>query len=284
MVSDTSPHPVGLCAQAIGLTAQGQPLLLNIDLHLLPGQVGAILGPNGAGKSTLLGVLSGLKPPHTGGVWIDAQALTRAQLPALGRRRAVLPQDTHIAFDFSAREVVELGRYPHRLQPSADESAIVEQAMALTHTRHLAQRRMAWLSGGERLRVQLARVLAQIWEAPSDGSSRWLLLDEPTAALDLQHQHAVLTTVRDWAHRHGVGVLMVLHDLNLALRYTDRVWVIRDGQLHASGSTSIVLDPALVADVWQIGVSDTRAPCGQAQLLFAQPSVQGPVNRVGQLG
>ena len=270
MYSDTSAHPLGLCAQAIGLTAQGQPLLQGVDLHLLPGQVGAILGPNGAGKSTLLGVLSGLKAPHHGRVWIDARPLTRAQLPALARRRAVLPQDTQVAFDFSAREVVELGRYPHRLQPSADESTIVEQAMALTHTSHLAQRRMAWLSGGERLRVQLARVLAQIWEAPADGSSRWLLLDEPTAALDLQHQHTVLATVRDWAHRQGVGVLMVLHDLNLALRYTDRVWVIQDGRLRASGSTSTVLDPALVSDVWQIGVSDTRAPCGQAQLLFAQ--------------
>ena len=171
MDSDTSAHPLGLCAQAIGLTAQGQPLLQGVDLHLLPGQVGAILGPNGAGKSTLLGVLSGLKAPHHGRVWIDARPLTRAQLPALARRRAVLPQDTQVAFDFSAREVVELGRYPHRLQPSADESTIVEQAMALTHTSHLAQRRMAWLSGGERLRVQLARVLAQIWEAPADGSS-----------------------------------------------------------------------------------------------------------------
>lgn len=269
MVSENPRHAVDLYAQNVGLMAQGNALLQEVNLHLMPGQMGAILGPNGAGKSTLLGVLSGLKQPDQGRVWIDGQPLFRTQLPVLARRRAVLPQDTQMAFDFSVREVVELGRYPHRLHPAQNESAIVDDAMAITHTSHLAQRRMAWLSGGERLRVQLARVLAQIWEAPADGAHCWLLLDEPTSSLDLQHQHAVLATVRDWSHRRGVGVLMVLHDLNLALRYTDRVWVLEGGRLKTEGEPVRVIDENLLKDVWSIRGTAVRDRDGCPQQLMS---------------
>lgn len=258
----------GLQAQQVSLSVQHKPLLQEVSLQLLPGQVGAILGPNGAGKSTLLNILAGLKVPQTGQVLLDGQALRASHLPALACRRAVLEQDTSVAFDFSAQEVVELGRYPHRLRPSLHEAQIIQTAMALTDTLHLAERRMAWLSGGERLRVQLARCLAQIWEPASEGKTRWLLLDEPTAALDLQHQHAVLATVRQWADQQGVGVLMVLHDLNLALRYTDQVWVLERGQLRAAGASHQVLTSAFITDVWQVQAIPVMGQPGPMQLVF----------------
>ena len=172
-----------------------------------------------------------------------------------------------MAFDFSVREVVELGRYPHRLHPCQNEAALIDEAMSITQISHLADRRMAWLSGGERLRVQLARVLAQIWEAPADGAHRWLLLDEPTSSLDLQHQHSVLATVRDWAHKRGVGVLMVLHDLNLAL-LADRLLVLDQGHAIAAGERD---DPTLHLVLEQVfGGSIRIRPAGDGWMAVPQ--------------
>jgi iron complex transport system ATP-binding protein len=253
-----------LCVQ-IG----GASLLHGVDFSLAPGEVGAILGPNGAGKSTLLSVLAGLRAPTRGAVWLNGQAVRPSHLAEFAAVRAVLPQDTQVAFDFRVREVVALGRYPHRLNPSHDEAGIVDAAMALTDVSALAERAVSGLSGGERARVQLARVLAQIWE-PST-APRWLLVDEPTAALDLYHQHHTLRTLRRWSREvgmgMGVGVVAVLHDLNLALRYVDQVWVLDGGRLQAQGPPGQVLTPALVQRVWRVPASAVRDAEGVAQLL-----------------
>jgi len=259
-----------LIAHQVQVMAGSSCLLHDVNVCLKPGQVAAILGPNGAGKSTLLWVLAGLRVPQHGDVQLDGQALQTYPPQGLAGRRALLAQDTSVAFDFLAHEVVELGRYPHRLKPSAHESSIVEEAMRLTDTWHLRDRRVAWLSGGERLRLQLARVLAQIWEPPSDGASRWLLLDEPTASLDLHHQHQVLETARDWAHQRGVGVVTVLHDLNLALRYTDQAWVLVNGRVVAQGWTDEVLTEHLLCDVWRMKSQRVNNSSGQAQLIFGE--------------
>lgn len=259
----------GLVAKRIGARAGGSALLQGVDLLLRSGEVGAILGPNGAGKSTLLAVLAGLRTPDTGAVWLNGQPLRIDALHRVAQHRAVLPQDTSVAFDFTVQEVVELGRYPHRLQPSRQEAEIVQAAMAATGVSALAHRPVGSLSGGERARAQLARVMAQIWEAPADGAPRWLLLDEPTAALDLRHQHTILSTVRRWARDQGVGVLAVLHDLNLALRYTDQVWVLDRGRLQVSGAPAKALTPALVQRVWQVQATPVRSADGVSQLLIA---------------
>lgn len=263
------PEGQGLCARGVGVRAGISTLLQAVDLQLAPGQVGAILGPNGAGKSTLLSVLAGLRAPDTGQVALNGQTVTPSQVHRLARHRAVLPQETAVAFDFRVREVVALGRYPHHLHPSVNETAIVQAAMEATGVAAMAHRSVASLSGGERARVQLARVIAQIWERCDDGSPRWLLLDEPTAALDLRHQHETLSTVQRWAREQGVGVLAVLHDPNLALRYADRVWVLGGGMLQASGHPARVLRPALVQRVWQVRASTVRAADGAPQLLIA---------------
>lgn len=261
-----------LRAQGVGVCVAGQHLLRGVDLCLKSGEVGAVLGPNGTGKSTLLSVLAGLRRPDSGEVRVGSRSLSALMPEALALERAVLPQDTGVSFDFSVQDVVELGRYPHRRQPRPDEASIVQAAMSLTDVSHLAHRRINSLSAGERARVQLARVMAQIWHSLPDGRPRWLLLDEPTAALDLRHQHDTLAMLRRWARDQGVGVLVVLHDLNLALRYADRVWVLHQGRLQANGAPAQVLTPALVARVWQVHVRVLREAGHGSYLL-----VDGPV-------
>lgn len=268
-VHNDVPQGVGLHARGVVVRAGAATLLDGVDLQLAPGEVGVILGPNGAGKSTLLAVLAGLRAPDQGGVWLNGQAVSPAHAGALARCRAVLPQETAVAFDFRVQEVVELGRYPHIHAPSRHEQDIVLAAMRATGVAAMAQRPVGSLSGGERARVQLARVMAQIWEPSADGAPRWLLLDEPTAALDLRHQHDTLRTVRRWAREQGVGVVAVLHDLNLALRYADRAWVLDGGALRASGSPARVLTPELVQRVWQVQADAVRAADGMCQLLIA---------------
>lgn len=258
-----------LHARNLRVTHGPRTVLDGVDLRLEPGEVGVILGPNGAGKSTLLGALGGLQRTVAGEVTLNGQSLTPATAAAFARYRAFLPQDLMPAFDFTAREVVELGRYPHRRCPERDEDAIVNGAMSCLNVTHLATRRVRQLSGGERARVQVARCMAQIWRAGDDGLPRWLLLDEPTAALDLQHQHAVLGTLRHWANAEGIGVLLVLHDLNLALRYADRCWVLEGGRLNAFGTPDQVLTSERVEAVWGVHTHRVADPAGVAQLLMA---------------
>ncbi|MDO8774527.1 MAG: heme ABC transporter ATP-binding protein [Burkholderiaceae bacterium] len=234
----------------------GKTLLRAASARFAAGQVSAILGPNGAGKSTLMSVLTGQRRPGGGQVRLAGQALAGYSPQDLARVRACVAQETQVAFEFTVREVVALGRYPHRRQPARHEAAIALQAMQATAVDHLADRPLNTLSGGEKARVHLARALTQVWEPVTGiaggGSTRWLLLDEPTAALDLQHQHRMLQLARDWARQQGVGVVAVLHDLNLALRYSDRCVVLQSGRLVASGVTAEVLTPACIQRVWGV--------------------------------
>lgn len=254
--------------RATGVGIGRGPRLATVDAQLQAGRFTAILGPNGAGKSTLMSMLVGERAPQAGEVWQDGRPLRRHAPGALALRRAVMPQDCAVAFDFSAREVVELGRYPHRAQPSRAEAGIVMQAMELTGVAHLAHRSINTLSGGERARTHLARALAQIWEAPDDASARWLLLDEPTAALDLAHQHQSMGLLRRWAVEQGVGVVAVVHDLNLALRYADDVLVLGAGAV-AWGPALQTLRPELVQRVWGMRCDMAYSSDGALQYLFA---------------
>ena len=225
-----------------------------------PGRFAAILGPNGAGKSTLLSVLAGQRLPTCGNVLLESRPLADHAPAALARRRALMPQESAVAFDFTAGEIVALGRYPHRGfkgSPPQGDDAIVAAAMALTDVSALADRVLNSLSGGEKARVHLARALAQLWTPPPDGSGRWLLLDEPTAALDLAHQHAAMRLLRDRS-RESMGVIAVLHDLNLARRYADDVLILdgEGGVFH--GAAAELLEPQMIQQIW-------RTPCQQVE-------------------
>jgi iron complex transport system ATP-binding protein len=224
--------------QATNLSYRAGPktLLHNVSLAVRPGELLAVVGANGAGKSTLLRLLSGDLKPSSGKVLLAGQPLSQWPPAALARRRAVLMQQHTLVLAFQVRELVLLGRYPHfGGQPTAHDHAVVAAALELVGLSHLAEREYPTLSGGEQQRAQLARVLAQVWEAESG----FLLLDEPLTGLDLRHQHQTLAVARQLTRR-GFGVVAVLHDLNLAAQYADQVLLLHQGRAVASGAPAAV--------------------------------------------
>ncbi len=238
---------MGLRASGIHLHVSGFDLLRDVDLGLEPGTVTAIVGPNGAGKSSLLRVLCGDLHPTAGLVALNGRPLAAWDTASRARVLAVLPQHSTLDFPFTAREVVALARIPHNTGVARDRE-IVQAALDAVDAGYLDKRYYTQMSGGERQRVQLARVLAQIWEPTPEGS-RVLLLDEPTSAFDLSHQQLTLDVVRRFASE-GVAVLAVLHDLNLAARCADRMVVLSCGLVAAEGPPAAVLDQALVERVF----------------------------------
>jgi iron complex transport system ATP-binding protein len=245
-------------AQAIEVRAGAKVLITDVSLTLAPGELLAVIGPNGAGKSTLLGALSGDRAPAKGRVTIDGRMLSHWSKRDLARRRAVLPQHSSVAFDFTGLQIALLGLLAHRDQLSEPEmQRLAEQALGETEALAFADRPYTVLSGGERQRVQLARVLAQC-DAKA-ALQPFLLLDEPIAGLDLSHQHAALASARRRADR-GLGVLAVLHDLNMAARYADRVAIMEQGRITALGPTDATLDPTLLSTVFATPI--TRIDAG----------------------
>ncbi|WP_227982278.1 heme ABC transporter ATP-binding protein [Nocardia spumae] len=255
-----TPGAVTLAAHGVGVIREGRPVLDGVDLEVVAGQVLALVGPNGAGKSTLLAALSGELEPSSGTVELDGQPLAHWTPTDMARRRAVLPQNHTVGFPFTVREVVAMGRSPwaRTARQDADER-IMADAMAATDVEFLAARPFPALSGGERARVALARVLAQDTET--------VLLDEPTAALDLGHQEQVLGLAAARA-RAGAAVVVVLHDLGLAAAYADRVAVLAEGRLTAVGGPRDILTTDLLTSVYRHPIEVVDHPVTGAQLIL----------------
>ncbi len=214
-----------------------------VGLVVASGEVVALVGPNGAGKSTLLGVLAGDLDPTAGEVLVHGRPAGEYGARALARRRAVLLQQQGLAFGFSVADVVRMGRSPwHRTRRADADDVVVEAAMNRADMTAFATRLFPTLSGGEQARTSFARVLAQETDI--------VLLDEPTAALDLRHQESLLTVARGSAHA-GAAVGVVLHDLSLAAAYADRICVLADGRGRAVGSPREVLRADLLTEVYQ---------------------------------
>ncbi|MDG2270899.1 MAG: heme ABC transporter ATP-binding protein [Halioglobus sp.] len=240
---------MSLSVKNLSLTLSGTPLLNAIDLDVLPGRITTVLGPNGAGKTTLLRVLAGELKPDTGSVFLNDRILKDCTPMARARTLAMLPQHSLLDFPFTAAEVVMLGRTPHDTGIAHDQE-IVSEALRSVDGDYLSERIYTQLSGGERQRVHLARVLAQIWESSPDGE-RYLILDEPTSSFDLAHQHLTLEVVRNLAET-GVGILMVIHDLNLAARCSDQMFLMQCGKIVVSGTPQEVLQRDTIARVFQV--------------------------------
>ncbi len=237
-----------LRAEAIEVRAGARPLIADVSLDLAPGELVAVIGPNGAGKSTLLGALAGDRPLAKGRVLLDDRPLAQWSKRDLAHRRAVLPQQSNVAFDFSGLQIAMLGLLAHRDRLSERQMrSLAEQVLDETEALSFADRPYTVLSGGERQRVQLARVLAQC--DAGTATRPFLLLDEPITGLDLSHQHAALASARRRVDR-GLGVLAVLHDLNMAARYADRVAIMEQGRVTALGPTRVTLDPARLSAVF----------------------------------
>lgn len=237
-----------LVADRVTLHRGGRPVLRDVSLTAKPGRVLVLVGPNGAGKSSLLGVLSGRLAPDAGVVTLEGRALSQWAPRELARRRAMLSQRVDLEFGFGVDEVVALGRSPHPSDTLRD-ARIVDGALRAAHAWNLRGRTYTGLSGGEQQRVQLARVLAQVWDGASQGS--WLLLDEPEAGLDIAHQHFILRRAKECAEA-GFGVIAVLHDLNLAARYADDIAVLAEGELRRHGAPGDALDPSLLSGIYGI--------------------------------
>ena len=238
-----------MLADNISLHLSSFDLLRNISLEVEAGKVTAIVGPNGAGKSSLLKVLTGEMAATKGEVYLNNRLLQHWPMLDRAQLLAVLPQHTLLNFPFTADEVVGLGRIPHNTGLAKD-TEIIAEALELVDASYLQRRFYTQMSGGEKQRVQLARVLAQIWQ-PSHLGEQFLVLDEPTSAFDLSHQKLTLDIVRQLAQK-GVGVVMVLHDLNLAARCADNLVVFDGGVIAAQGSPEAVLSESLIDKVFGV--------------------------------
>ncbi len=233
-------------ADAITWGVPERTILRNVSLECVPGTVTGLLGPNGSGKTSLLHILAGLRRPDAGQVHLGEESLHRLPARDRARRVAVLEQHSVTGLDLQVRQVIELGRIPHRGRWPASRTEgrdAIARAVRLAEVGDLLDRRWQTLSGGERQRVQLARALAQEPEI--------LILDEPTNHLDLGHQIDFLTTVR----RLGLTVVAALHDLDLAAAFCDQLVLLQEGAVVASGAAADVLTPATIQRVYGVQTS-----------------------------
>ena len=255
---------MSLRAEQLGLRVSGTPLVSDVDLEVAASSVTVVLGPNGAGKSSLLRLMVGDLAPSQGRALLHGEDVRGIASAERARSLAVLPQHSLLNFPFTSAEVVMLGRTPHDTGASRD-ARIVEEALEAVDGSYLSQRIYTELSGGEKQRVHLARVLAQVWE-PLNGRERFLVLDEPTSSFDLAHQQLTLEIVRRLAEQ-GMGVLLVLHDLNLAARCADQLVLMQCGHLVAKGTPGEVLTEDVIRDVFQVEVRVTAHPSDGAPLV-----------------
>jgi iron complex transport system ATP-binding protein len=250
-----------LMADEVTLTRGSNQVLAGVSVEVASGELVCIAGPNGAGKSTLLAALAGDLDPDRGAVTIDGKSVGSIRAPELATLRAVLPQQHRVAFGFSAAQVIDMGWAPH--------GALDDEVMTSTINRldlePILHRPFRVLSGGEQARVALARILVQ--------NTPIQLLDEPTAALDLRHQELVMTIAREQADA-GRAVVVVVHDLNLAAAYSDRVTLLAEGRVLADGAPATVFEPPVLEAAYRIAVTVTEHPTRQCPLVLTAPATE----------
>ena len=248
-----------LKAQNISLSLQGRLLLDDISANFVAGKVNVILGPNGAGKSTLLACLSGLRPPDSGSAILSGRDIAILDARERARHIGFLPQSAEVHWDILAHDLIALGRYPHHGRAGkAEDEAAIKAAMERADVMQFARRNVLKLSGGERARVLLARVLAT--------QTGWLLADEPLANLDPRHQLQLLRQLRDLADE-GTGVIAVLHDLTHAARFADHILLLNEGRLFAQGAPEEVMTKENLRAVYGIEAEILRDTAGQLAII-----------------
>jgi iron complex transport system ATP-binding protein len=247
-------------AERVCVRRDNRVVIEDVSLTLSPGEVMGVLGANGAGKSTLLAVLAGELTAADGSIEIGGTPMHQLTPPILARLRTVLPQSSTLSFDLGVTDVVAMGAYPFPEATPSAVAATVDRALFLADAAHLRSRRYLHLSGGEQQRVQFARALVQCLVAHQPGMVHYLLLDEPTASLDPRHQQGLMSAAARLAVEEGVGVLAVLHDVNLAARWCDRLLLLGNGRAIACGTPGEVLQPAILRDVYQTDATVLQHP------------------------
>lgn len=248
-------NPILLEAQNLSYMINDKTLIHDISLSIKQGEMVVIIGPNGAGKSSLLKLLTGYNTPTQGVCLLEGRSLTEWDHNALARKRAVMKQHSHLQFAFTVEDVVAMGRAPYG---SEYKQTAIDEALSQTGCQPLRLRDYRQLSGGEQQRVQLARVLAQLWQPKAEGAC--LFLDEPTSALDLYHQQHSLRLLHQLTRERPLGVCCVLHDLNLTALYADKILLIHEGKLVAKGTPTEVLTTENLTRWYQADLGVTLHP------------------------
>ncbi len=267
-------RPQAISAQDIAYEIEGNTLLDGVDLHADRGQLVGLIGPNGAGKSTLLRTISGILRYRSGEVRLEGEDLRSLSPKEVAANLALVPQIAPYTYGFTSLELVLMGRYPHlgRFQiEGREDERIARDAMRLTETEQFADRTLDTLSGGERQRVFVARALAQ--------QPRILLMDEPTANLDILHQLKVLDLVRQLV-ADGLTAIAAIHDLNMAARYCDKLVLLNRGRVLAVGSPEEVLTPETIESAFDVHSAVYRDPATGALAI----SLIGPADEHSQNG
>lgn len=248
-----------ITAENIHVSLGGKPILHDVNFSAEAGKLIAIVGPNGAGKTTLVKALTG-ELPYSGSASINGLDVRSSKPWQLAAIRAVLPQSTSLSFPFTVHEIVSLG-FTSGVSAAGEQgkAELVGAALERVDLAGFSGRFYQELSGGEKQRVHLARVLCQIWQPVVDGQPRWLFLDEPVSSLDIRHQLSIMQIGRNYAERGG-GVVAVMHDLNLSAMFADQICVVSEGRIAAFGSPEQVITNRTLLDVFGCELTVNQAP------------------------
>ena len=246
---------MSLVLDRVSYSVKDNILVSKMDLKVSPGEVLGIVGPNGAGKSTVLKLLAGDLRPLEGVVMLEGNNIETITPLQLSLYRSFMTQTAHIVFDFTVREIVAMGWVQNI--DAFTKSKAIKEIIEVCDITDLSERRFNTLSGGEQQRVQFARNLLQLWRPCASSKPRYLLLDEPTASMDMRYELGLLNHLRQTAG-HFIGVVIVIHDLNLAARFMDRLILMNHGEVIAEGAPEVVLDPNRLSDVYQTPIKVER--------------------------
>ena len=247
-------------SESVSVEINGIDILKNINVEVSQGEILTIVGPNGAGKSTFLNVLSGDIEPSEGLVFYDETLLGNIDIEKRSFTRSVMSQSQAMVFDFSVREIIEMGWIDRGISSYAKNfrNAMIE-VVEECNVGNLLNQTFNTLSGGEQRRVHFARTLLQLWRPSASDDPRYLLLDEPTANLDLSHEVKLLDIIKNKS-RDGFGILLVIHDLNLAAKFSDKIALFKNGSLVKMGSPDEVLTSEILTDVYKIPIDVSENP------------------------
>jgi len=244
-----------LLVNQVSVSLTNTTILEGVEFQAKPGEITAVIGPNGSGKSTLMRAMSG-EIPYKGNISLNGHNIKTLQPWQLASMRAVLPQKSTLSFSFTVSEVVHIGL---RNGTSADSSDVIHDALSHVGLLGLAHREYSELSGGEQQRVQLARVLAQVWKPRENDKPRWIFLDEPVASLDIAHQIEVMNIAKNYAHSGG-GVIAIMHDLNLTSMYADNIAVFYQGKKLCQGVPQEVMTDSWLSQAYDCNLRVNTKP------------------------